>query len=64
MRKIQDYLKHAEECRLLARKTAPGEHRDQLLNMAQTWEALAAERDREIKIHQSIQGDAEPREKE
>ena len=62
MRKIQDYKKHAEECRQLARKTAPGEHRDQLLNMAQTWEALATERDREIKIHSAIEADAKERE--
>ncbi len=53
---------HAEECRQLARKTAPGEHRDQLLNMAQTWEALATERDREIKIHSAIEADAKQRE--
>jgi hypothetical protein len=44
MRKTADYLKHAEECRLLARTAAKGEQRDQLLIMAQTWERLAQER--------------------
>jgi hypothetical protein len=48
MRKIDDYLKHAQECRTLARNMAPGEQRDQLLNMAETWELLAQERRREL----------------
>jgi hypothetical protein len=62
MRKIHDYRKHAEECRELARKAGPGEHRDQLMNMAQTWEALAVERERENKIHDAIVADAKQRE--
>ena len=48
MRKIEDYIRHAQECRTLARTTAPSEHREQLLNMAQTWELLAQERRREL----------------
>jgi hypothetical protein len=50
MRKIEDYLKHAEECRTMARKTPAGEHRDQLMNMAATWDALAVERQRKLRI--------------
>jgi hypothetical protein len=48
MRKVEDYMKHAQECRTLARNMAPGEQRDQLLNMAQTWELLAQERRHEL----------------
>jgi hypothetical protein len=48
MRKAADYRKHAEECRMLARNMAPGEQRDLLLNMAQTWESLAADRERDL----------------
>ena len=47
MRKVEDYRKHAEECRQLARVTALPEQRDQLLKMAETWDALADERERQ-----------------
>ena len=46
MKKTEDYLKHAKECRGLAKQMASGEQRDQLLNMAETWEGLAVERER------------------
>ena len=46
MKKKEDYLKNAKECRGLARHMANGEQRDQLLKMAETWEVLASERDR------------------
>jgi hypothetical protein len=48
MRKAADYRRHAEECRILARNMAPGEQRDLLLNMAQTWESLASDRERDF----------------
>lgn len=38
------YLRHADECRSLAR-LAPPDQRDALLDMAKTWENLAAARD-------------------
>jgi hypothetical protein len=44
MKKASEYRQHAEECRLLAQGMAQGEHRDQLLEMAATWEKLAADR--------------------
>ena len=44
MKKASEYRQHAEECRLLAQGMAQGEHRDQLLEMAATWENLARER--------------------
>jgi hypothetical protein len=48
VKKKSDYLRHAEECRTLARQMEQGEHRDQLLKMAETWAVLAEERDRTL----------------
>lgn len=47
MRKMHDYLKHAAECRDMAR-TAPPTHRQQLEQMAETWEQLAQARKRQL----------------
>jgi hypothetical protein len=44
MKKASEYHQHAEECRALARNMAQGEQRDQLLEMAHTWDKLAEER--------------------
>ena len=44
MKKASEYRQHAEECRILANKMEQGEHRDQLLAMAATWDKLAEER--------------------
>ncbi len=44
MNKIAEYRKHAEECRRLAASTGAQEHREQLLEMAGTWERMATER--------------------
>ena len=46
MQKLDEYRKHARECRALAKQMEQGEHRDQLVKMAETWEVLAAERER------------------
>jgi hypothetical protein len=46
MKKASEYLKHAEECVRLARRSVKPEHRDLLLQMAQTWNSLAEERER------------------
>ena len=48
MRKIEDYRKHAEECRELARGAKSEEHRTMLLNMVATWEGLARDREEQI----------------
>ena len=40
MRKIHEYLQHAAECRDMARTASPS-HRQQLEQMAETWEQLA-----------------------
>jgi hypothetical protein len=48
MRKIEDYLNHAEECRGMARRAQSPEHREMLLNMARTWDDLSAHRTEQI----------------
>jgi hypothetical protein len=40
MKKVEEYLKHARECREMAR-TASNPHRVYLVQMAETWEQLA-----------------------
>lgn len=44
MKKASEYREHAVECRQLA-ATMDGEHQRQLLEMADTWEQLARERE-------------------
>jgi hypothetical protein len=46
MKKASDYRQHALECRTLATQTKIEEHRQMLLNMAETWEMLADGRSR------------------
>lgn len=48
MKKAHEYQEHAEQCRALAKNAANQEQRQMLVNMAETWESLA--RDREIRI--------------
>jgi hypothetical protein len=48
MRRVEDYREHAEECRSLAKRCRSTVHRDMLLNMAQTWEVLASNRETQI----------------
>lgn len=47
MKKLHEYRDHAAECREMAR-TAPPAHRQQLEQMAATWEQLAAARQRKL----------------
>jgi len=49
VKKASEYRHHALECRALARNAKADEHRAQLLKMAETWEALASERERVLK---------------
>ncbi len=44
MKKASEYRQHAEECRALAQAMEQGDQRDQLLEMAATWDKLAADR--------------------
>ncbi len=53
MKKASEYRQHAEECRVLARGIQ-GEQRDQLLEMAATWDKLAAERSELIRKHPDL----------
>jgi hypothetical protein len=48
MRKVEEYKKNAAECRAMARNSTNEEHRQGLIQMAETWESLAAERVRQI----------------
>jgi len=47
LKKLEDYLKHAAECRTMAR-TAASTHQQQLIHMAETWEQLAQARKRQL----------------
>ena len=58
MRKIHEYLQHAAECRDMARTASPA-HRQQLEQMAETWEQLADARKRQLeKLGKSVDDDA------
>src|SRR5688500_3146670 len=54
MRKVEDYKKHAQECRTMARNTTNEEQRRGLLQMAETWEGLARDRIVQMARHQRI----------
>jgi hypothetical protein len=46
MRKISEYIEHAEECRKMAGTTKNPEQKDALREMAEAWEMLAREREK------------------
>lgn len=48
MLKVAYYRQHAAECRRLAAKSTLPDIRDQLLQMAETWESLATDRERAL----------------
>jgi hypothetical protein len=54
MKTAAEYRKHAEECRVLARQVPEGEQRDQLLEMARTWESLAETREGLVRNHPEL----------
>src|SRR4051812_24349902 len=51
MKKASEYREHAAECRALARTMQSDEDRDQLLDMAATWDRLAAGRADWVRRH-------------
>jgi hypothetical protein len=56
MQKVEDYRRHAEEFRAMARRSRlPGE-REMLLNMARTWDDLATYRAEQIARQERIAG--------
>jgi len=54
VKKASEYRKHAEECRALAKQVPEGPQRDQLLEMARTWDALAEDRDALVRKHPEL----------
>jgi hypothetical protein len=44
MKKVADYRQHAEECRVMARRSGSAEQRQMLFVMAGTWDSLAEQR--------------------
>ena len=54
MKKASEYRQHAEECRALAHGMADGEQRDQLLEMAATWDKLAEDRSELVRRHPDL----------
>lgn len=54
MKKASEYRQHAKECRALAAALEVGEHRDQLLEMAATWDRLAEERAELVRRHPEL----------
>ena len=55
MRKIEEYRRHAQECRQLATASSSEETRRQLLEMAETWESLARDRRDQVARQQRIE---------
>ena len=49
MKKTDEYAQNANDCRKLAKQMAVGEQQEQLFKMAETWEVLAAERERTLR---------------
>jgi hypothetical protein len=62
MKKASEYRQHAEECRQLATRMEHGEQRNQLLEMAATWEKLANERSDLVRRHPELAMEGEQRE--
>ena len=54
MKKASEYREHAEQCRTLAKGMPPGSQRDQLLEMAATWDKLAIERSELIRRNPEV----------
>jgi hypothetical protein len=59
MRKASEFRRHAQECRVLARNADRPEQRAQLLQMANTWDQIADERERLIARHPELATSAE-----
>jgi hypothetical protein len=48
MKKLEDYRAHADECRAMANRARSPEDKAMLMNMAASWESLAADRQKRI----------------
>ena len=60
MKTAAEYRKHAEECRVLAKQVPEGEHHDQLLEMARTWDNLAKDREQLVRNHPELDTSKNP----
>ncbi len=60
MKKASEYRQHAEECRALAKQLPQGEQRDQLLEMAKTWDGLAEDRGNLIEKYPELNSQEKP----
>ena len=49
MRKVEEYERHAKECRRMATTMSKPEHKRALEDMAKAWETLANERKTQLK---------------
>ena len=54
MKKASEYREHAQQCRNLAKRMSAGAQRDQLLEMALTWDKLAEERSELVRRHPEL----------
>jgi hypothetical protein len=54
MTKAEEYKKHAQSCRAMARVISNQEHRQGLIKMAETWESLAADRIAQIERQKRV----------
>ena len=62
MKKASEYRQHADECRALAVTMEHGEQRNQLLEMASTWDKLATDRSDLVRRHPELGLEGEHRE--
>ena len=54
MKTVEEFLRHAEECWVLASHARSPDERTMILNMAATWEELARSREAMIKAAKAI----------
>jgi len=54
MKQVAEYRRNAAECARLARRAVSDKERQQLLDLAKTWEALAIDREAMIHTHPAL----------
>jgi hypothetical protein len=59
MKNASEYRQHAQECRELAKQMPSGAQREQLLEMARTWDRLADERSALVRRKTEVGRDVE-----
>jgi hypothetical protein len=48
MKTVEEYIRHAHECEDLARKVKDADQRRAIVQMAETWRSLAAQRQKQV----------------